>query len=134
MAIWNRKKVSPNVVNSGKQYVNKVDSPSADDFNAAENNAFYAVDFAEALADAPDISEVGNTGTPTVSFVDNPKLVNGENIIYKKLKFSNMGMKLGVTSTTAYRGDYGKIAYDHTNNDDNPHGVTKTQVGLEKCR
>lgn len=40
------------------------------------------------------------------------------------------GVVLGETSSTAYRGDRGKIAYDHTFLTDNPHGVTKAQVGL----
>ena len=35
---------------------------------------------------------------------------------------------LGETSTTAFRGDWGKIAYDHTSKKDNPHGVTAAQV------
>ena len=39
-------------------------------------------------------------------------------------------LALGETSNTAYRGDYGKVAYEHTNKKDNPHGVTKSQVGL----
>ena len=39
-------------------------------------------------------------------------------------------LALGETSTTAYRGDRGKIAYDHTLLANNPHSVTKTQVGL----
>lgn len=37
---------------------------------------------------------------------------------------------LGETSSTAYRGDRGKEAYDHTLRADNPHGTTKAQVGL----
>ncbi|MCB7306193.1 phage tail protein [Bariatricus massiliensis] len=38
---------------------------------------------------------------------------------------------LGETSSTAYRGDRGKIAYDHSQlKSGNPHGVTKTNVGL----
>lgn len=37
---------------------------------------------------------------------------------------------LGETVDTAYRGDRGKIAYDHTLLTDNPHQVTKAQVGL----
>ena len=39
-------------------------------------------------------------------------------------------LALGETSTTAYRGDRGKTAYDHTFLTDNPHSVTKAQVGL----
>ena len=40
-------------------------------------------------------------------------------------------LALGETSSTAYRGDRGKIAYDHTFLTDNPHNVTKEQVGLD---
>lgn len=39
-------------------------------------------------------------------------------------------LALGETSATAYRGDRGKIAHDHTLNTSNPHSVTKAQVGL----
>lgn len=39
-------------------------------------------------------------------------------------------LALGETSSTAYRGDRGKAAYDHISRTDNPHGVTKSQVGL----
>lgn len=41
------------------------------------------------------------------------------------------GVSLGETSSTAYRGDRGKIAYDHSQvATGNPHAVTKTDVGL----
>ena len=39
-------------------------------------------------------------------------------------------LKLGETSATAYRGDRGKTAYDHTSLTNNPHAVTKAQIGL----
>lgn len=40
-------------------------------------------------------------------------------------------LALGETSGTAYRGDRGKIAYDHSQDvTTNPHNVTKAQVGL----
>lgn len=39
-------------------------------------------------------------------------------------------LALGETSSTAYRGDRGKAAYDHISRTDNPHSVTKSQVGL----
>lgn len=39
-------------------------------------------------------------------------------------------VELGETSDTAYRGDRGKIAYDHANTSGNPHGTTKTDLGL----
>ena len=40
------------------------------------------------------------------------------------------GLVLGETSSTAYRGDRGKIAYDHSQTTGNPHGTTKTDIGL----
>lgn len=40
-------------------------------------------------------------------------------------------LALGETSATAYRGDRGKTAYDHSQvSTGNPHGVTKADVGL----
>ena len=39
-------------------------------------------------------------------------------------------LALGETSSTAYRGDRGKIAYDHSQATGNPHGTTKADVGL----
>ena len=41
-------------------------------------------------------------------------------------------LALGETSSTAYRGDRGKIAYDHSQKTSgNPHNVTKSDVGLD---
>jgi hypothetical protein len=42
----------------------------------------------------------------------------------------SQSLALGENSSTAFRGDYGKIAYDHVSNTSNPHSVTKAQVGL----
>lgn len=39
-------------------------------------------------------------------------------------------LALGETSTTAYRGDRGKTAYDHSQTSGNPHGTSKADVGL----
>ena len=42
------------------------------------------------------------------------------------------GIALGETSSTAYRGDRGKAAYDHSiKTSGNPHNVGKSDVGLE---
>lgn len=38
-------------------------------------------------------------------------------------------LALGETSSTAYRGDRGKIAYDHSQTTGNPHGTTAADVG-----
>lgn len=41
-------------------------------------------------------------------------------------------LALGETSSTAYRGDRGKTAYDHSQlTSGNPHNVTKSDVGLD---
>lgn len=40
------------------------------------------------------------------------------------------GLVLGETSTTAYRGDRGAAAYDHSQATGNPHGTSKADVGL----
>lgn len=47
-------------------------------------------------------------------------------------QMSSIGnLMLGETSTTAYRGDRGKTAYDHSQLiTGNPHNVTKTDIGL----
>lgn len=50
--------------------------------DTAVSTANNALAYAQALTDAPDLSEVNNIGTPYVSFVD-----NGE---YKKFKFANL--------------------------------------------
>ncbi len=39
-------------------------------------------------------------------------------------------LALGTTSATAYRGDYGKIAYDHSQTTGNPHKTTAGDIGL----
>lgn len=41
---------------------------------------------------------------------------------------AGVGVALGETSTTAYRGDRGKAAYDHSQATGNPHGTTPTQI------
>lgn len=40
------------------------------------------------------------------------------------------GLELGETDLTAYRGDRGKIAYDHSQTTGNPHSTTKSDIGL----
>lgn len=42
----------------------------------------------------------------------------------------SQSLALGETSSTAYRGDRGKTAYDHSQATGNPHGTSKADVGL----
>jgi hypothetical protein len=50
--------------------------------------------------------------------------------VYKLSEGGGGGLTLGETSSTAYRGDRGKTAYDHSQITGNPHGTTKSDVGL----
>ena len=38
------------------------------------------------------------------------------------------GVALGETSSTAYRGDRGKVAYDHSQSQGNPHNTTTSEI------
>lgn len=98
MAFWNRKKKLPSQIHGGLEY-KQGDDMTIDQLNGIVNNSFYAVDFAEAMSDAPDISEIDGDGTPSVTFVDNVKtpVSGGSPITYKKLKFANLRGKPGAT-------------------------------------
>jgi len=43
---------------------------------------------------------------------------------------TSAGIALGETLNTAYRGDRGKKAYDHSQTSGNPHSTTKADIGL----
>ena len=49
---------------------------------------------------------------------------------YKLSEGGGGGLTLGETSSTAYRGDRGKTAYDHSQSTGNPHSTTAADVGL----
>lgn len=63
---------------------------------------------------------------------------SSENAVQNKVIKSEIDLKqditsalsLGITSTTAYYGDKGKTAYDHSQATGNPHGTTKSDIGL----
>lgn len=62
---------------------------AAESAEAAEDTANNMMAFVNALTDPPDLSEVANIGTPSVSFI-----ANGE---YKKFKFSNLKGETGAS-------------------------------------
>lgn len=99
MTEWKKNKVKPSEINAGKEF-SPDDVLTVTELNAIVNNSFYGVDFAEAISDAPDISEIDGDGIPNVSFVDNIK--NGQT--YKKLKFSNLR---GARGDKGEKGDPG---------------------------
>ena len=72
--------------------------------------------------------ETGESGKIYVA-KDNNKTYRWSGSTYTEISAS---LALGETSSTAYRGDRGKEAYDHSQlTSGNPHNVTKTDVGLE---
>ena len=70
---------------------------------------------------------VGETGKIYVA-LDTNKTYRWSGSVYVE---TNPSLALGETSSTAYRGDRGKTAYDHSQTTSgNPHNVTKSDVGL----
>lgn len=97
---WSRKKVNSETLNNNNEYT-KNSQLSIEALNGIINSGLYSQDFVEHLADAPDVSEIGNVGTPTVTFVDNPNATTDKP--YKRFKFSNLkGEKGEVGATFVY--------------------------------
>ncbi len=59
--------------------------------------------------------------------LDTEKIYRWSGTTYAEISSS---IVIGETASTAFRGDLGKIAYQHTLNTENPHNTTKAQVGL----
>jgi len=79
------------------------------------------VDDVEEYADFASLPVTGETGKIYVTLDDN-KTYRWSGSVYVEISAS---LALGETSSTAYRGDRGKIGYDHTFLTANPHSVTK---------
>ena len=88
MSIWQRIK---SIINSGNEYA-QGDSMTVEQLNGVVNNSLHAVDFAEGLGDAPDVSAAGNVGTPTCTtpLTTRGKTIDGVTKTVKKFKFSNL--------------------------------------------
>jgi len=93
------------------------------------------------LSNKPDlsafdnISEHANVGAfPGTGAADKFYLAQDTGILYRwtgsAYAIISAQLALGETSSTAYRGDRGKTAFDHVSATDNPHSVSKAQVGL----
>lgn len=85
--------------------------------------------YVDAVEEHPSLGELPTTGTDGVIYIttDNNLTYRWTGSTYVEISPS---IALGETSSTAYRGDRGKTAFDHTSLTNNPHGVTATQVGL----
>lgn len=85
--------------------------------------------FVDDVIEVADYASLPGTGETGVLYVtlDTNIVYRWTGSVYVEISAS---LALGETSSTAYRGDRGKIAYDHTSLTNNPHSVTKAQVGL----
>ena len=87
------------------------------------------VDDVEEVANYAALPPTGESGKIYITIDDN-KTYRWSGSVYAEISAS---LALGETSGTAYRGDRGKIAYDHTLiTSGNPHGTTIAQIsGLQ---
>jgi len=86
--------------------------------------------FVDDVIEAADFAALPATGEAGKIYVtlDDNKTYRWSGSAYAEISAS---LALGETSTTAYRGDRGKTAYDHSQlTSGNPHSVTKGDVGL----
>lgn len=86
----------------------------------------YVDDILE-FANYASLPVIGETGKIYVT-LDTNKTYRWSGTNYVEISES---LALGETSSTAYRGDRGKVAYDHSLlTSGNPHNVTKSDIGL----
>lgn len=66
--------------------------------------------------------------TPTDSDIGKVPVLNPDKETFSYAVKTDL--ELGETASTAYRGDRGKTAYEHSQTSGNPHGTNKSDVGL----
>jgi len=85
------------------------------------------VDEVVEVANFSSLPVTGESGKIYIT-LDNNLTYRWTGSVYVEISAS---LALGELSTTAYRGDRGKIAYDHSQlTSGNPHNVTKSDIGL----
>lgn len=102
-----------------------------DDHEADTSNPHSVTKSQVGLSDVDNTSDLNKPiSTATQTALDGKAdLVNGK-VPSSQLPETST-LELGETATTAYYGDKGKIAYDHSQlTSGNPHHVTKAEVGL----
>lgn len=121
----------------------KADDKRVDDEVAAINNAMtFKADLVEGKVPSSQLPSyvddtievetfdalpaVGETGKIYVVLVSN-LTYRWSGTTYVEISKS---LAIGETENTAYRGDRGKVAYDHSQTKGNPHNTTKADVGL----
>ena len=86
--------------------------------------------YVDDVLEYPNIGALPATGSAGIIYVtlDDNKIYRWSGTAYTVISDT---IALGETSATAYRGDRGKIAYDHSQIiTGNPHGTTKSDIGL----
>lgn len=124
----------PNVDNTSD-----ADKPISDDTQAAldlkADLVAGKVPASQLPAYVDDVIMVANfAALPVTGEADKIYVTEDTNITYRwngsGYTEISASLALGETSSTAYRGDRGKIAYDHSQTIGNPHGTTKGDIGL----
>lgn len=84
--------------------------------------------FVDDVLNFPDLVSFPSLGEDSKIYVaeDVNKTYRWGGISY--VEIGDGGVALGETSSTAYRGDNGKIAYDHALSQGNPHNATTTDI------
>jgi hypothetical protein len=127
--------------NAVRDKVDAMESDIANKANAADLATVATSGDYDDLSNKPDlsafdnISEHANVGAfPGTGAADKFYLAQDTGILYRwtgsAYAIISAQLALGETSSTAYRGDRGKTAFDHVSATDNPHSVSKSQVGL----
>lgn len=113
-----------------------VDALSANQGNALDSRLNTKADLVEGKVPASqlpsyvdDVLEYANLASfPTTGETGKLYIALDTNLIYRwtgsTYATTSSALALGETSATAYRGDRGKAAYDHTQATGNPHGTT----------
>lgn len=63
-----------------------------------------------------------------ITVVDSPVIYRWSGSLYININSGNGSLALGETASTAYRGDRGKTAYDHSQTTGNPHSLTRADI------
>lgn len=103
----------------------------------AANLPAYVDDIIEGtLTNTTTFTASGNTGVPDGVVTPAANVIYVDTTANMQYRWGgssyvamNGSLALGETSVTAYRGDRGKTAYDHSQATGNPHGTTFDQLG-----
>ena len=108
-------------------YIVNFDSPVITGMTIAKGDVFYKVS-------ATGNAKVYSFGNAPASFslvVSTTQRSTVVKSVDKWVVAGTSNLILGETSSDAYRGDRGKVGYDHSQTTGNPHSMTKADIALE---